>query len=194
MSRSAIARNYAGTLLELATREDAAARFGERLAEVADLYRTERTFRRFLDTPRVEMSDKLSLFRDTFGEGVPEVFLRFLLVVIEKRRARFLPEIESAYRAMVDEREGRVHATVTLAREPDEELRREIVGALNRRLDRDVVPHFRAEEDLLGGVVVRVEDRLLDGSLRRRLELLRRRLRSRPRRPAGDRTESRSAP
>ncbi|MFQ5890407.1 MAG: ATP synthase F1 subunit delta [Gemmatimonadota bacterium] len=174
MSRASIGRNYAETLLELGSREGAIEAYGEWLGEVAALHREEPDFRRLVETPRISLTEKRSALREVFSDRYPLLFLRFLLVALEKGRLSLLPEIEEAYRELLDERAGRVRAVVTLAREPDAELRKEIRAALERFLGREVIPTFRRDEAILGGVVVRVEDRLMDGSLRRRLHDLRR--------------------
>ena len=176
MSETAVGENYAGALLELATRRDAAEAYGEYLAELATLYREEAQFRLFLDTPRVPEDRKKEVLREVLADRVPEPFLHFLLVVLDKRRQRSIPRIEEAYRDLLDERFGRVHANVTLALEPDDELREEITERLSALLDREVEANFRTDEDIVGGIVVRFEDKVMDGSLRRRLQNLRRRL------------------
>lgn len=173
MSRSAVARNYAEALLELASREDAEERYGELLDGVAALHRGEPRFRLFLETPRVPLEAKQAAIREALGEDAPELLVRFLLVVLEKRRQRAIPAIAEAYRGLLDEKMGRVHALVALPFEADDALRRELLDALQRTLGRTVVPHFSEDPRLLGGVRVRVGDRVMDGSLRRRLEDLR---------------------
>lgn len=176
MSETAVGENYAGALLELATRREAAEEYGRYLAEVASLYREESKFRLFLDTPRVAEARKKEVLREVLADRVPEPLLHFLLVVLEKRRQRSIPRIEEAYRDLLDERFGRVHASVTLALEPDDELRREVTERLSTLLDREVEANFRTDADIVGGILVRFEDKVMDGSLRRRLQNLRRRL------------------
>lgn len=176
MSESAVAENYAETLLELASREDAVEAYGEWLGEMAAYYRNENDVRRFLDTPRVTQAEKKEAIREAYGDRAPANFVHFLLVVLEKGRHRALPAIEKRYRELVDERQGRVHATVTLAREPDEATRERVTERLSEVVGRRVVPHFRTDEDVLGGIVVRMEDQVMDGSLRRRLNDLERQL------------------
>ena len=176
MSEAAVGENYAGALLELATRRDAAEEYGRYLAEVASLYREESRFRLFLDTPRVPEDRKKEVLREVLADRVPEPFLHFLLVVLEKRRERSIPRIEEAYRDLLDERFGRVHANVTLALEPDDELREEITDRLSTLLEREVEANFRTDESIVGGILVRFEDKVMDGSLRRRLQNLRRSL------------------
>jgi len=177
MSRSAVVRNYAETLLELAVRDDAVEAYGDHIEEVGALYRLEEDFRRFLETPGVSLEEKKEAIRKAWGGRAPERFVRFLLLTLDKRRQRELPRIAGAYRELRDEKEGRVHATVTLAREPDDEFRKEIARALDRAVeDHSVVPEFRVDEEIVGGVIIRMEDYVMDGSLRRRLADLERSL------------------
>lgn len=179
MGPTIIARNYAETLLALAQRNggDAAMdAYGDALGEVVDLLRQEPRFREFLATPRVTTEQRKEAVRATFEGRVPDYFLRFLLVLVEKRRQTLLREIAVEYESLVDARHGRVRAYITLMDDRDPELRAEIVAALEKRLGRSVVPTFAVDPTLVGGVLIRVGDQLYDGSLRRKIGNLRRRL------------------
>ena len=176
MSRTAVARNYAETLLELASREDAAEDYMANLAEVAGLARTEPMFRAFLETPTVAMDEKRNALLAAFGDRYPEPFVRFVLIVLEKGRQGLLTEIEDAYHSLLDVRSGRLRVSVTLASKPDEELRKTLVASLSRVLDRDVMAEFSEDGNIIGGLIIRVGDQIMDGSLRRRLHTLRRSL------------------
>lgn len=179
MGPTIIARNYAETLLELGRRsggDQAIDAYGRALEQVADLLRREPRVRAFLETPRVTTEDRKRAVRAAFESEVPEQFLRFLLVVIEKRRQTLLREIAEEYGLLVDELRGRVRAHVTVAREAEAPLQQEIVRTLEKHLGRTVVASFDVDPALVGGMVVRVGDRLYDGSLRRRIVGLRRRM------------------
>lgn len=176
MSRSAVVRNYAEALLELAAREGEEERYGEFLGEVASLYRNEPDVRRFLETPRVTLDEKKRAVREVYEDRTPELFVRFVLLTLDKGRQGLLPELDEAYRDLLDEREGRLHATVTLAEEASEDLREGIREGLSEAVGRDVVPHFRVDGGIIGGIVVRMDDQVMDGSIRRRLADLKRRM------------------
>lgn len=176
MSASAVARNYAATLFELAGRDGSETAYGELLQEVGSLYESDPAFRRFLDAPGVGPSEKKQVVRTAFADRAPETFIRFLMVVLDRRRQRVLPGIAAAYQDLLDRQAGRVRATVTLPFEADEGVRAEVVGALEKRFDATIVPEFHADPNILGGVIIRVGDELLDASLRRQLERLRREL------------------
>jgi F-type H+-transporting ATPase subunit delta len=179
MGPTIIARNYAETLLALAQRhggDEAVDEYGDAIGEVAELLEREPLVREFLETPRVDLAGKKRALQASFGGRVPDLFLRFLMVVVAKRRQTLLREIAEQYRFLVDDARGRARAEIVLALEPDEALRAEIVSGLERRLDKQVVPTFHVDPSLLGGILVRVGGQTMDGSLRRRAVGLRRRL------------------
>jgi F-type H+-transporting ATPase subunit delta len=176
VSRYGVARNYADTLYSLAEREGEQEEWLTMLGEIGSLYRESASFRAFLHTPRVAPAEKKQLLRSVLGDRYPEPFVRFLQVVLDKRRQGLLPLMEEAYREILNERTGRVHASVTLPFEADASFRAELEKALTGVLEGEVSADFRTDEEIIGGLVVRVKDRVLDGSVRRRLQLMRRAL------------------
>ena len=176
MSASAVARNYAGTLFELAARDGSEAAYGRLIEEIGDLYATVPDFRRFLEVPAVSLFEKKEAIQAALSGRAPDLFVRFLLVILDRHRQRAIPGIAHAYRDLLDEKAGRVRATVTLPFEADDRVRSEVVSALERRYEREVVPEFHEDPKILGGVIIRVGDELLDASLRRQLEQMRREL------------------
>ncbi len=178
MRPSVVARNYAETLLALANRGGPGAvdEFDRAMAEVAGILEREPRVREFLETPRVDADAKKHALRASFGGRIPDPLLRFLLVVVDKRRQAILREIAAGYHDLVDQIHGRVRARITLAEPPDDALRTEIVRALEQRLGKEVLPSWETDREMVGGVIVRVADQILDGSVRARLTALRRRL------------------
>jgi F-type H+-transporting ATPase subunit delta len=173
MREPTIAKNYAETLLELAQRAGDLSGWGNMLDQIADAMETDRRLRVFLESPRVSAQRKNEVLQKAYGAQLPRNFLRFLQALISHRRQMLIPVIAHTYHDLVDEAEGRVHASVTVARPADEDDRQMVTAQLSRVLGKSVVPHFHVNSDILGGVIVRVGDTVLDGSLRKRLATLR---------------------
>jgi F-type H+-transporting ATPase subunit delta len=176
MREPTIARNYAETLLELAQRAGDLRGWGEMIDSVGNAMDTDRRLRMFLESPRLSAGQKNEIIQKAYGAALPRNFVRFLQALVSHRRQMLIPLIAQAYHDLVDQVEGRVHASVTVAREPDENDRAVVTTQLKRALGMDVVPHFHVNSTILGGVVVRVGDTVLDGSVRRRLATLRSRM------------------
>jgi F-type H+-transporting ATPase subunit delta len=171
-----IAHSYAEALFELGERHTAHDAFAAAFHELTALIEQEPGVRLFLETPQIETAERKAVLERALGGRVPRLFLNFVLVVLDKRRQRLLPEIGREYDALVDEHLGRVHVDVTLAREPDERTEEEVQAELSRILGLTVIAHIAVDPRILGGLVVRWGDKVLDGSLRRRLAGMRRRM------------------
>lgn len=176
MRDETVARNYAEALFELAARHEGPEVYGEALDEVARLLDEEPSFRSFVKTPRVSAAEKKKVVRRAFEGRLPEPFVNFLLVTIDKRRQRLLRQMALQYHELLDEHMNRVHVDVTVARPLADDLRSELASRLSTLLGKTALPHVRVDPAILGGVVVRTGDTVFDGSLRRRMDGMRRQL------------------
>lgn len=176
MRDETVARSYAETLFELADRNDTLEMYGDALETVALLIEEDPKFRLFLETPRIDDADRKKVVRDAFGDAIPKHVINFVLVTIDKRRQRLLRSISTQYHALLDEHMGREHVQVAVARSLDDSTRQAITDRLSAVLGKDAIPHIRVQPEILGGIVVRTGDTIYDGSIRRRLESMRRNL------------------
>lgn len=176
MQDTTVARSYATALFELGERHDAHDDFATGLNMLVQILERDATVRAFLETPKIDVRRKQDVLRRALEASVSPLFMNFMMVLLEKRRQRLLRAIARAYGELVDQKLGRLHVQVTLAHEPDEATERRIASELSRILGREAIPHVQVNPDLLGGIVVRYGDRIMDGSLRRRLLALRSRL------------------
>ena len=168
-----IARNYAEALFELGEKSGQAERYAELMDAVAAAIETTPQVQAVLMSPRVPKSEKARLLGSALRD-VPREFVLFLQAVVKRGRQQLLGEIAMVYHGLVDFKMNRIRAGVTLARPADESLQRGIQELLSRQLGKQVLASFSEDREILGGVVVRVGERIHDGSVRRRMTKLRR--------------------
>lgn len=173
-----IARVYAEALLRGAERRDALVEVEEGLAELATLLAGNERFRRFLEAPQIDADAKRALVEGVLGDRLHPVVIRFLSLVIDKHREGFLDRISRALAEILDERRNRQSALVTTAAPVDDAQLERIREALERATGKTIHLDQRVDPSLLGGVVIRTEDTLIDGSVTTRLSMMRRRLES----------------
>jgi len=179
MRQITIARNYAEALLELAKRAKDLRGWGTLIQSIADAMGRDQTLRAFLAPPRIDAATKNGVLRKALVDRAPSTFVRFVESVVTHRRQMLIPEISQEYMDLVDAAENRMHANVTVAREADDKTRQLIAERLSRVFNKTVVPHLTVDERIIGGLVVRVGDTVMDGSVRRKLGTLRSRMLSR---------------
>jgi F-type H+-transporting ATPase subunit delta len=176
MRDSTIARNYAEALVTLAQRAGDLDGWGKMIDDVGQLVSTDKRVRRFLESPSVPVVEKKAILAKAFQDRMPRLMVRFLEALVQNRRQLLIPEIAAEYATLVDESLGRVRAEVTLAREPQPGEVEAIAASLSKTLGRTAVAHVRINPDIVGGVIVRVGDYVKDGSVRRRLGVLKSKL------------------
>ena len=176
MRNATIARNYAEALLELAKRAKDLRGWGSLINGIADAMRADSKLRAFLETPRVDASTKNKVLRKALIDRAPSKFVRFVESVVMHRRQLLFPEIAQEYMDLVDAAENRMHANVTVAKAVDDKTQKMIADRLSKIFDKTVVPHMTVDERILGGLVVRVGDTVMDGSIRRKLGTLKQRM------------------
>jgi F-type H+-transporting ATPase subunit delta len=170
-----IARNYAEALFELGERSGNTDRYAELLDAVAGAVETTPQVQGVLMSPRVPKAEKIRLFGAAL-KSAPREFVLFLQALLKRGRQRLLREISTEYQALLDIKHNRIRAGVTLAHPAEPALQREIQAALSRELGKEVIAAFHLDPEILGGTVVRIGERIHDGSVRRRMTKLRRHL------------------
>lgn len=173
MREPTIARNYARALFEAGERSGDTERFAALLEAVAGAIEGDDRIRVALDSPRVPKALKQRVLHQALSPRAPETFIRFLGAVVKRGRQSIVGAINQEYHGLLDLKLNRVHAGVVLARKPDKRLLSAIQRGLSAGLGKDVIPHVREDPKILGGIVVRIGDRVMDGSLRRKMMQLR---------------------
>lgn len=170
-----IARNYAEALFTLAEKSGRIQEYADLIDAVAHGVAAAPSVQAVLMSPRVTKAQKARLFAEALKDA-PKEFVLFLQGVIRRGRQGLLGDIAQEYHALHDLKLNRVRAAVTVAHPVDESFRKRIAEQLTRVMGREVLPHVTEDPAVLGGVVVRVGDRVFDGSVRRRMTMLRRSL------------------
>src|SRR5438067_1719045 len=129
MEAATIGRSYAEGVYALAEKHGLQDEFLRGFAAL-DVMLSEPLVRTFLASPKIARPAKKQILRTVLSERVHPLFLNFILVVIDKRRQKLFGDIANQYRAKVDEAAGRLHASVTLARDPSPELEADIRARL----------------------------------------------------------------
>lgn len=171
-----VARNYAEALLALAQKAEDASGWGAMLRQVANAIGTDVKLRRFLESPRIDSDVKINVLSKALSDRVPRHFMRYLEAVVRNRRQMLLPAIANEYDILLDEQEGVVHAKVLVAHPMSDSEQQSLGATLTKTVGRRVIPDVVVEPSILGGIIVRVGDTVMDGSVRRKLNSLRRQL------------------
>ncbi len=166
--KQTLARPYAEAVFELAQARRALKQWSEMLALVTAIAGDE-NMRRLAGDPRVDRARFRELFLDVCGKNLDDAGNNFVRLLVENRRLTLLPEIVAQYETLKAEAEARVEATVTSAFALEPEQMKTLSEALKRKLGREVNITAQVDKTLMGGIVIRAGDLVIDGTVRGRL-------------------------
>lgn len=174
--RDSAPRRYAEASFEIALRDESVAAWRSSLESAVATLETG-DLAAVLANPALPLDQRVDVAGQVFAGLDPKV-RSLALLLVRRGRIEQLPRVASEFRRLDDARNQIVHATVTSAAPLDAEELRAIEARLGEMTGGRVALDTAVDPDLLGGLVVRVGDRLIDGSVRGRLERLRNQLAS----------------
>ncbi|MBI1850466.1 MAG: ATP synthase F1 subunit delta [Planctomycetes bacterium] len=176
MIASPLGRIYGTALFQLAQEKSVLPQVTEEFESFAAAWRAEPRLQAYLGSPNMLLEDKLALIEKCLGASASSLFRNFLGVLVDKARIDHLMEIHAAFRSLVDDMQGIVRGTARTAVPMGDGLVHDAEALLSKQLGKRITLDAITDPAILGGVVFKVQDRLIDASLRTQLGLLRDRL------------------
>jgi F-type H+-transporting ATPase subunit delta len=140
---------------------------------VSDVFKANPQIEAFLTSVIVGRDRKADLIKNGFANRASETLINFLFVLNNHERLDLLRPILAAYRELYDQKAGRIHVQVRTAQPLPDDQRESLHRELKKAFKKEPILETRVDPDLLGGLVVQVDDWLYDASVRSSLETLR---------------------
>ncbi len=163
-----LARPYAKAVFDAAKDQNAVDQWDQALA-FAGLVAADQEVANILANPGLSEQRKAELFADCFEEPLPEALRNFLLILAENKRLALLPEVSKLFSMYRADLERSVKLTVNTAFELSADEQQKLIKALSEKLERKVELETAVDQTLIGGVVVRTGDLVIDASVRGKL-------------------------
>ena len=170
MKNLAIARRYAKALLLIGKEDGQAENYREELAAVAGLVEKEKALDQALSNPLYDAEARKKVLVNVIEKlGLSKVMSSFLILLFDKRRITFIGAINDFYQKLADELKGVARASLVSATELSSETVDKISSALSQRTGKDIILEVKQDPDLIGGIVTKIGDLVLDGSIKTQL-------------------------
>lgn len=171
-----IAAAYARSLIELAAESGSLESIDRELSDLADVLRDNPTFAQYLADPSVSKEKRAATIRNVLHGRVSPLLFSTVGVMNLKDRAGHLASLAHAYHALLEERQGKIDVDVTVAAQLDAAGLEEVRALVSKALDKNAVVRQKVDPEIIGGLVLKVGDKLIDGSVKTQLTQMRRKL------------------
>ncbi len=174
MLKDIIAKRYAKALLSLAGQSGETEAAKKDLTAVAEMYRTSKNLQSVVLNPAFSSKDKTNVVNGLVAEmKLSTVSARFINLLVEKGRFRYIREVALSYSDLLDMTLGRVKATVTSAQDLSDAEVAKIKDRIKAMVGKDVELSMEVDPTLIGGVKTKIGSTVYDGSIRNQVKLVR---------------------
>ena len=172
MSIEIVADKYSSAMFELAQEQNKLELMEEQLGYVASVMVDQPELRSFIENPIVTEDAKIKLISKIFDSSIDKVALHFIYVMIKRGRYRYIASAIEAFIKKSRAARGILEATVTVAEPITADVEASVQAKLREVTGKDVILSVRQDPSIMGGIVIQVGDKRIDGSVARRLEEL----------------------
>ena len=165
MAAKDIARVYASSLLELGTEHKVLPDLEEEIKFVAGMVTDDRNFRNFLTSPGITKDAKREFIEKIFKGKLSDYIINFIKVLIDNDRQSAIAEIYETFTGLIDEVNNRQKVTIITSAELDSTLKSKLAAKLKDVFKKEIILKEEIDPNILGGIIIKVGDTVIDGSL-----------------------------
>jgi F-type H+-transporting ATPase subunit delta len=169
-----VEKRYAHALIDIAVKDGMLDVYGQELNMLKDTYNSSPEFEIFLLNPEVKLEDKKRILSSTLQDKIQKNVLSFILLLLDKNRIKHLPGIAEEYSIIADNTRNTLNMTIISA-VPLEEQQIESIKKKYQQLYKATAVEalITVDKSIVGGIKVKIGDKVIDGSIEGRLESLR---------------------
>ncbi len=169
MKKGIISERYASALLNIAKKRGAIEQVFDNLEFVKQMLSQNAPLRIFLESPHITQEDKMAFIKKAFSEALSDTAMTFLMLLVKKYRLKFLREIIDEYERLYDIEKSVQKTDVITAYPIDDDAAGKLRTAVERAMKKSVKMCFIVDPRILGGVIIKTPNLIIDGSIRRKL-------------------------
>ncbi|PIE71854.1 MAG: ATP synthase F1 subunit delta [Deltaproteobacteria bacterium] len=174
MKNQVVSKRYAKALLLIGTEDGRSDHYREELSALAGIVSQEAALAQVLNNPMYDTGERRNVLKAVLeAMETSDVMQSFALLLFDKKRFSLLEPVTAAYARLCDDFKGVARASITSAVELSSEAIEKIRSALEKRTGRQVELDIHQDPGLIGGIVTRIGDLVLDGSIKTQLETMR---------------------
>lgn len=164
-----VSKTYSDALFEVGLENNSLEVLLEELSFIEKSFLEYPDFLELFRTPRVSIEERKSIMTSIFGGKISDEMLNFLKVILDKRRASEIFDIKNEFEIAVHKHNNILEATVISAVEMNEEQSAKIIKRLSAVTGNDIIIKNKIDDTLIGGVVIYIGDKIIDGSVKKKL-------------------------
>ena len=169
MIKSQVGRRYSKAIFDIAEEKNQVKEIYELLNSVMVLYRTDKEFKNFIRNPLISNEEKKLVLNEIFGKDNRDN-LNILLYILDKGRINCIKYIVAEYLKIYYRKNRILDVRATFTKELTDEQKKKLINKLSQKTGKEINLEIKIDKNILGGGIIRIGDKIIDGSIRRELD------------------------
>ena len=169
MIKSQVGRRYSKAIFDIAEEKNQVKEIYELLNSAMVLYRTDKEFKNFIRNPLISNEEKKLILNEIFGKDNRDN-LNILLYILDKGRINCIKYIVAEYLKIYYRKNRILDVRATFTKELTDEQKKKLINKLSQKTGKEINLEIKIDKNILGGGVIRIGDKIIDGSIRRELD------------------------
>ena len=169
MIKSQVGRRYSKAIFDIAEEKNQVKEIYELLNSAMVLYRTDKEFKNFIRNPLISNEEKKLVLNEIFGKDNRDN-LNILLYILDKGRINCIKYIVAEYLKIYYRKNRILDVRATFTKELTEEQKKKLIDKLSQKTGKEINLEIKIDKNILGGGIIRIGDKIIDGSIRRELD------------------------
>ena len=169
MVKSQVGRRYSKAIFDIAEEKNQVKEIYELLNSAMVLYRTDKEFKNFIRNPLISNEEKKLVLNEIFGKDNRDN-LNILLYILDKGRINCIKYIVAEYLKIYYRKNRILDVRAAFTKELTDEQKKKLIDKLSQKTGKEINLEIKIDKDILGGGIIKIGDKIIDGSIRRELD------------------------
>lgn len=167
---SSTSKKYSKALFDIASENNSLELFADQLGEICEVLSSSQDLCVVMNNSSISQTKKNEILEAVFSDKIDSKLLNFLRILVSKNRFSELENIYNSYLERIKQNFNRKDVEIVSSLDLDEQMKSEIVEKLRQKLHSEVLPQWKTDADIIGGLIFKFDDFIVDMSIRAKLK------------------------
>ena len=164
-----VSNRYASSLFEIAKEENILSEIFSDLSDISKIFEQNKELYNVLSAPNINDTDKIAIFEKLFKGKIQAILYNFIAILIDKKRIDLFFDIKNEFVEIYNQDKNIIKANVTTAIEMDDDLKVKVLEKIKAITKKEVVMQYVIDESIIGGIIIKYDNTLIDDSVQTKL-------------------------
>ena len=170
------AKNYSEALFQIGSVQNDVEKLYTQLKNITEILNSSSELKTFLESPLVSANDKKEIIYKVFGKDFDLQLINLMNLLADNKRFALLETVLNCFEKLYEQKNNISKISVISATEINENSKKRLETVLSQKTGKNIIPQYRIKEDIIGGIIIKINDKIIDLSLDKKIKNMERQI------------------